>query len=105
MGQRSAGPDVDLFLGGARGANEKLQSEMWRTRQMFTRLTISPRSRFAVLPSLLLTLKSAVARGLKVVAGLSPGTLPHVSSTSLGVSKTFALGGTRKLEPSDLSAF
>jgi len=58
-----------------------------------------------MLPRLLLTLKSAVARGLKVAAGLSPLRLPHVAPTSVGVSRAFALGGTRKLEPRDLSAF
>jgi hypothetical protein len=98
------GPTLISFLEEL-GVQTTTASELWRTRQMFHGNNDLTKESIAVLPSLLLTLKSAVARGLKVAAGLSPLTLPHVASTSLGVSKTFALGGTRKLEPSDLSAF
>ena len=55
------------------------------------------------LPQLLLTLKSAVARGLKIAANLSALELPHLVPTSVGRSKTFALGGSRKLDAYDLS--
>ena len=57
------------------------------------------------LPRHLLTLKSAVVRGLKVAAALSTPDFPIVSADVMASSKAFALQGTRKLEPRDLSAF
>ena len=99
------GPTLVSFLVEDLSVEASVAKELWRTCQMFHgNNDLTPES-IKALPRHLLTLKSAVVRGLKVAAALSTPDFPIVSADVMASSKAFALQGTRKLEPRDLSAF
>lgn len=96
------GPTLISFLAEELCVQSATAKELWKTRQMFHGTNDLTKQAMTTLPALLVTLKSAVARGLKAAGKLPPFSLPHVAPGSIGVSKEIALGGTRKLEPKDL---
>jgi hypothetical protein len=77
--------------------------ELWKLRQLFHGSNHLTGDSIAALPRLLLVLKSAVVRGLKLAAGLPALDLPHVVAGVVGTRRDFALGGTRQVQACDLS--
>jgi hypothetical protein len=96
------GPTLISFLSDELGVQTADAKELWRTRQMFHGSNELTRESIENLPRLLLTLKAAVVRGLKVASGQPALTLPYVVDGKTGISKAVALGGTRRIEPQDL---
>ena len=97
------GPTLISFLAEELGVQTVDAKELWRTRQLFHGSNDLTTESIQPLPRLLLILKSAVARGLKITARQPALTLPHVLAGVVGISKSFAIGGRRKVVASDLS--
>ncbi len=87
------------------GVQPAVAKELWSTRQMFHGNNDLTKASIETLSRLVLILKSAAAAALKGASGMSLLTFPKVFPDGPATSKTFVLGGTRKLESYDLCAF